>query len=36
VETEGLGHCPGGGEVEPAEGEFTYLLSAHGLGELAF
>lgn len=32
VEAEGLGHCPGGGEVEPAEGEFAFFLGAHGLG----
>ena len=32
VETEGLGHCPGGGEVEPAEGELALFLCSHCLG----
>ena len=31
VTTEGLGHCPGGREVEPAEGDFAFFLGAHCL-----
>jgi len=31
VEAEGLGHCPGGGEVEPAKGKLAFFLGSHCL-----